>query len=431
MRVGMAAADITPELGIWMSGYGGRTVSEAHHDPLEVQALAIEGDNGVLAVVVGSDLLGFDYDQVAEIRGRITARCGVAGDAVLLNASHTHGGPVLINHLVVEAPHIDPEYRERVSEAIVESAERAVAGLDEAEPHHAWGRCTVGINRRAPEPPYGMKPNPRGFYDDTVGVLAFCRPGSRQPVALLFNASCHPTTLGSQPVFTADWPGAARRAIDGYLGQAPASLFLQGSCGNIRPRTFDLDGGGFRQGTVAEFERMGHACAHEVIRLLSDSLRPAGGDLTCRRVPCELPLENLPTAADLARMRTGTDKFQKALGEYAEQKWPDGKLPTTLPYEAQLLTFGDEVSILALPGEVVSELGHAARHSVPRPTLFCGYSNGLPCYVPTARIRRQGGYESGLRANDFFGLAGWLKQESELVILSAVEEACRPEGSGQ
>ncbi len=270
-----------------------------------------------------------------------------------------------------------------------------------------------------------MAPNPAGFYDDTVGVLAFCEPGTRRPQVVLWNAACHPTTLGAQPLWTADWPGAARAGIETWLGEGGRAVFLQGACGNIRPRTFEPGVARFRQGTPAEFQRMGLACAHEVIRILNDELQPFDGPLRAARVDCRLPLDEQPSAAELARMAAGDDTYQRAFAAWTMARWPDGKLPDSLRYEAQLLTFGDEVSLLALPGEVVSELGAAARRTVPRPTLFCGYSNGLPCYVPNARIRREGGYEAGLRSNEFFGLPGWLAQESELVILAAVEEAMR------
>jgi len=425
MRVGVAARDITPEIGVWMSGYGGRERSTGLNDPLAMQVVAIEADGGGRSIILGSDLLGFDYDFVDAVRSELGSRHGIPAEAVLLNASHTHGGPAIINHLVVEAPHIDEGYRSGLIPQIVDLAGEALGSMSAADGYHGWGHCRVGINRRAPEPPHGMAPNPDGFYDDTVGVLAFCAPGTRVPKVVLFNAACHPTTLGSQPLWTADWPGAARAGIEDWLGEGGRAIFLQGACGNIRPRTFDPGADRFRQGTPAEFTRMGLACAHEVIRILNDGLQPFSGPLKASRVDCRLPLEALPTLADLRQMAAGEDKYRRAFAEWTLAGCPDGTLPDSLRYEAQLLTFGDDVSLLALPGEVVSELGYAARRSVPRPTLFCGYSNGLPCYVPNAKIRREGGYEAGLRSNEFFGLPGWLKQESELVILAAVEAAER------
>ena len=201
-------------------------------------------------------------------------------------------------------------------------------------------------------------------------------------------------------------------------------MFLQGACGNIRPRTFDPGNYGFRQGTAEELERMGHACAHEVVTLLHDGLRPAGGELSAAKQQLGLPLEHQPTLEMLKKQVDSTDQFERLFAQWAVQQWPDGRIPREMRYEVQLLTFGDDVSVLAMPGEVVNELGYAARRIVPRPTAFCGYSNGLPAYIPTARIRRQGGYESGLRANEFFGVPGWLMPESELVILGAVEALC-------
>lgn len=423
LRVGVATADITPPLGIWMSGYGGRAESTSVLDPLELRALTISDGERTL-VIVGADLLGFDLDFVSAARAALAERYGIAPDGVLLNGSHTHAGPAIINHLVSEAPHLDHDYRRRVAEALVEVVGRAIADAEPAEAHHGWGHCKIGINRRQDGPPYAMMPNPRGFYDDAVGVLAFVRPGTTMPLAVLFNAACHPTTLGAQTMLSADWPGAARRAVDDYLG-GPRSVFIQGACGNIRPRTFSLaEPTRFRQGTPAEMQRMGHACAHEVIRILQDELRPTTGGLAARRVECRLPLEHVPSRADAEAARAASDVYESAWGAWLLERWPDGGWPDHLPYEVQLLRIGDGVAVLALPGEVVSELGHAARITVPRPTLLAGYSNGLPCYIPSARIRRQGGYEAGLRSGQYFGVPGWLTEAVELVILAAVEQAC-------
>ena len=106
---------------------------------------------------------------------------------------------------------------------------------------------------------------------------------------------------------------------------------------------------------------------------------------------------------------------------------PDG------PYQSAVLGQDAAAMIEALGYRQAAVVGHdwgavaaygaATRQVVGRPTLFCGYSNGLPTYIPSARIRRQGGYE-GCGANVFFGLPGAIREDAELVILAAVEEAC-------
>ncbi len=422
MRVGASRRDITPPHGLWMSGYGGRTVATSTTDALEVRALAVDDEHGGRALIVAADLLGFDYDFVAAARAAIEQRTGIGADGILLNASHTHCGPAVINHLVSEAPHLDLAYRERLMDSLLAAADEAWANRRPAVAACGMGACRIGINRRAPRAPFGMAPDPRGFYDATVGVLAFTDPADGRPLAVVFNATCHPTTLGAATTWSAEWPGAARRSVDAYLGDGCTSLFLQGACGNIRPRTFGFGQSGFRQGTYEELERQGHACAHEVIRLLQDALQPAAGDLTVRRLPCALPLDQIRSADDIRARAAAGEPWAQDYANHAERRWPGLDLPDTLPYEVQMLTLGEAVSIVAIPGEVVSEYAAATRAMVPRPTLFCGYSNGLPTYIPTARIRRQGGYE-GTGANVFFGMPGCLREDAELVILGKIEEA--------
>ncbi|MCC7494547.1 MAG: hypothetical protein IT204_19470 [Fimbriimonadaceae bacterium] len=416
MRVGVSTIDITPPVGIWMSGYGGRAGAETVHDPLWLQAVAVEGDGGEVALWFAADLLGFDLQFVQAARAALTAQCGVPAEAILLSGSHTHAGPAFINHFATEVPHLDAGYRQRVFDAVLTAATAALADRQEVDLHYGLGRCRVGINRRQPSPPYSMVPNPAGFYDDTVGVLAFCEPGTLTPRVVVFNATCHPTTLGSQTILSADWPGAARRALQAWLGEGRTAVFLQGCCGNIRPRTVAPGGSGFKQGTPADFERMGQACAHEVIRVLMDALQPAAGTLRFAAKALELPLEEI---GDLETYRQSSELYTRAFADYAAERWPDGVLPTAVPYEVQQFVLGEAVGVVALPGEVVSEIGAGVRQVTGRPTLVAAYSNGSPAYIPSARIRHQGGYEGGQRNLQIYGWPGGLAPDCERLILDA------------
>ncbi|NQU97643.1 MAG: hypothetical protein HQ548_08365, partial [Chloroflexi bacterium] len=54
------------------------------------------------------------------------------------------------------------------------------------------------------------------------------------------------------------------------------------------------------------------------------------------------------------------------------------------------------VAIVGVPAEPFAEIGvEVKRRSPAEHTLFCGYSNGLTGYVPTAEAFEEGGYETG------------------------------------
>jgi hypothetical protein len=75
-----------------MAGFAGRTMrSLAVHDPLYARCLALD-DGRSRAALVALDLIYADADIVAEVRKRV-AGLGLAPEAVLVAASHTHSGP--------------------------------------------------------------------------------------------------------------------------------------------------------------------------------------------------------------------------------------------------------------------------------------------------------------------------------------------------
>ncbi|MDP6448378.1 MAG: hypothetical protein QF805_31605, partial [Pirellulaceae bacterium] len=69
-------------------------------------------------------------------------------------------------------------------------------------------------------------------------------------------------------------------------------------------------------------------------------------------------------------------------------------LQTRLDYPIQSWRFGDELAILFLPGEVVVDYSLRLKREFDRDRLWINaYANDAPCYIPSERILREGGYE--------------------------------------
>ena len=51
------------------------------------------------------------------------------------------------------------------------------------------------------------------------------------------------------------------------------------------------------------------------------------------------------------------------------------------------------MTLIALPGEVMNEIGVAIEQSLAEPTIVMGYTNANPGYLCTARAMAEGGYE--------------------------------------
>ena len=93
-QAGAASIDITPDLPMWMAGYGSRNKpgDEVAH-PLYAKALSIKDDNEKTAVIVTIDILGIPKTLRKTIESAVLEKYNIEPAYLMINASHTHGGP--------------------------------------------------------------------------------------------------------------------------------------------------------------------------------------------------------------------------------------------------------------------------------------------------------------------------------------------------
>src|SRR3954466_8416589 len=82
-QAGVAKVNISPELPIWLSGYGGRNKpAAAKHDELWAKALVLEDAAGNRAALVTMDLVGMPRDVSLEVCKRIEDRYKLPRSAI-------------------------------------------------------------------------------------------------------------------------------------------------------------------------------------------------------------------------------------------------------------------------------------------------------------------------------------------------------------
>ena len=70
------------------------------------------------------------------------------------------------------------------------------------------------------------------------------------------------------------------------------------------------------------------------------------------------------------------------------------RLGKPLAVEVQVITLGDDLAWVSLPGEIFVELGLSIQHGSPFPqTMVHTLANGSIGYVPTKRAYSEGNYE--------------------------------------
>lgn len=396
LRAGSAQADITPDVAVlnWVTG---KPYGEVL-DRLAVHALVLD-DGTTKAVLIRWDLVDVSESARDEVRRVVGEALRMPPENILVHASHNHSAPWApvwqggyrsrerdtwwaIRHM--PAQNEFPPFKrwmERLLNATVQAASEAWASARPVTP--SIGRIALSeylYNRRPRAPAWGVVDprsgaapvptspewNPEllsggatfGPMDRTLSLVSF-RDASGHPVATLFHVACHAVSIyPSNPGLSADWPGAASRAITAALGGE--ALFLQGNCGDINP---------WRRGAgpVAEMAS-GIAKKAQIVARYSTKL--AMSALHVRRTTMKLPL---------------TPEGAKRVG--AE----------SVDAEIQVITCGP-LALVALPGEPMTELNWGIREKSPFPqTLVLGYSNGNGVhYVGMPGEKARGGYEAGV-----------------------------------
>lgn len=177
------------------------------------------------------------------------------------------------------------------------------------------------------------------------------------------------------------------------------------------------------RGTMRMVEEYGREIAVEVDRLLAGKLEPISSVPECRYKLVDLPLGELPTEADLKKRLEGkVERVRYYAGIMLERMARGEKLPGSFPYAVQTWNFGEDLGMVFLAGEVVVDYGLRLKRELDASRLWVnGYSNDVPCYIASARVIGEGGYEVD-QSMDSYDKATRLDPKAEDMIVEAVHE---------
>ncbi len=414
LKVGVAKIDITPPVGVYLSGGLRKRVADRVGTPLYAKALVLSNDVtqiGFLAL----DLLVIEKETIASAGDIIRQQTGMDIENIMVSASHTHSGPYTSTNIFDGEEGIDEEWFSALPDKMAEAIFLAYQGMKEAKVGVGSG-CEESIcyNRRMKmkdgtawnswlNPPKDQIVGVCGPIDPEVGVLKVENTDG-STLGAIINFSCH-NNAGGIPGISADFAEYATKVIENVEGRTSVALFMPGACGNIGPKP--------------DAKKTGKILGAEALKTLVKTPTVQDVRLAAIRREIDLPLRKFEL--QLAEIRkiwpSGEDVFRKEM-EFLKQV-EENHISTYV----QTLAI-DNTAFVAVPGEMFVELGLEIKQKSPfEHTFVVELANDYVGYIPTRVAFEEGGYETlNARSSRVAPEAGEIIVENAISMLESIKK---------
>lgn len=408
LQAGAAKADLVPPFPTKMAGYFDRHDTFTGVDtPIYARALVCANEELTLGIVV-VDLCFVTRELTELARESIAKAIGVAGEHILISATHTHAGPSGFAGSQLgrlgegEDDKLTKFLVKQITQSVVEAHNNSVP----AEIGFDYGHLdTLTRNRQQ---------NNNVVIDPQVGVLKVQKKGSREMIGVLANFTGHPVILGGNNLLlSSEYPGQACRTVEESLGGV--AIVTQGACGDITMH---------RNGSIPEeVTRIGRILGGEIIKTV-ESIVVSEDDALFTQVqavkvePRAIPTmkeaaanikarkEALDVAKAAERSKIIVSDLQREVNAANTTFMVAQKLkefPDTLEHSTntsiQVMQIGPMIMV-AIPGEMFVEfqleMKQRIQQDTGKPAVVVGYANDYIGYIITPRAHETGGYEKAI-----------------------------------
>jgi putative membrane-bound dehydrogenase-like protein len=428
-QVGAARIDITPDEPIRLAGYGNRTTEASEvAQPLWAKAIAIGGDDlPGPAVMIAVENCGMTTQIRDRVASQLSKQVGLPSDHLVISVTHTHAGPMLTDwapfifgsDLTPDQQQRIDRYTQRLADLLIDVSKQALADRQPARLFWGVGEAGFAVNRRRVQDGSwtGFGEQANGPVDHRLPLLV-ARNMDDEVFAVVANYACHCTTLGgSFNKIAGDWAGFAAESIEEDFSGAIALITIgAGADANPTPRGNDLD----------ICRQQGRQLADEVKRLIGTGLASVSTQLECHYRSIQLPFDELPSRDEWKQRAAGTGAQGYHASQFLASLERGEELPHQIPYTVATWTFGDDLAMVFLAGEVVVDYALRLYEEMDGERLWItAYSNDVPCYIPSQRILREGGYEAD-RSMIYYARPAPLAGETEQRIMDTIQKLLPP-----
>jgi len=380
-------------------------------DSLAAQAVVIEDGKGLCTLWISIDMIGMAWQKTSGFRQELSAMTGIPFEAIVINFSHTHSGPMSGFEGYATMNPKPPELEAYESDLLTRCIKMVMVAIEQMREVRVTahrGTSDIGINRRLlnPEGEIVMAPNPDGYYNADLWVLNL-ETTSQDDRCVLFNYGCHPVMIYgfAWDGISADFPGVCRNRLVSELGPNTQAQFIQGFAGNVRPRQLaDLENRIFRKSVADDVVVTGNQLAEDVLSALSSEGHNLVLDLSFASDFAMTPRDHtvLPELSHWGSLAESDEEVDRNLGIYWRDRLRSGIPPVQfLPWAVGLIRLAPGHTIAWMANEVLAEWLPLLREWLDDPELVgWGYCQDGRNYMPTDGLIGEGGYEVD-RANTY------------------------------
>ncbi|MBM4081095.1 MAG: hypothetical protein FJ278_15435 [Planctomycetes bacterium] len=411
LLAGAAKTNITPPLGVTLSGSFYPRQANDVYDELHAKAIALSDGATKVAIVV-CDLIAMTRDRMDAVKARAEKLCGIPAANIFISCTHTHSGPAPCWVLGVPPENAYMDWAcLKIADAVALAARRmrdaqagaAVGSVPDQVFNRRWW-LTDGTVRMNPGLQNPNLVRPAGPTDPDLAILAIETP-EREPIALLANYALHYVGAGSGTEICADYFAFFGRAMARMVNadaRDPQREFLaimsNGCSGDINNVNFAQPRHSLTQIPRAKAAQVADVCAAEALRLWRERTQMSR-DVTLGVAAKEVSVRKRHIAPDdlqaaKERMAKGKTSDRDTDWFWAWMKVMVSEMPDTFPTRLQALRIGD-VGLVGLPGEIFVEIGLQIKARSPfRVTMPIELANGYLGYTCTDKSLKEGSYET-------------------------------------
>ncbi len=447
LYVGWSSQSITPDKPVALAGQFNTRISREILDPVTCTALAIEtrnGNNSVeTAILVSCDLSGTGDELISEVKNILKSKLtGFDVDKLVMNATHTHTGPVLSEgRYDIPEDAIQPkEYLKFAAEQIATAATEAWNNRKPAGMSWGLGQAVVGHNRRAvyfdPVPSsfgtgtaimYGKTnredfANIEGYEDHGVEMLFFWNEQNKL-TGIVINIACPSQETEHLTQLSADFWHEARVELHKRYGDEVYILPQCAAAGDISPHLLwrvETEGEMLKKKGISRRQEIGLRIANAVDQVFPYVQKDIKNEVVFNHFydDFDLPVRMVTKEeADQAEANAIQQPDRVSWHRRIIERYNNQDKNPYHRVRVNVIRLGD-IAIATNPFELFLDYGLRMKNqSDAVMTLVVQLSNGTGGYVPTARAEAGGGYSAVVQSSRVGSEGGQVLVEKTLKLI--------------